>query len=120
MQLLLNIPKKRISSILTDAEKCAEAVNLAYVSDIQRGITRKKQGKRFIYLFNNNVVRGKSELERIKKLVLPPAWKNVWICCKHDGHLQATGIDAKNRKQYRYHPLWNELRSQTKFFRLLD
>jgi DNA topoisomerase I len=120
MQLLLQIPKKEITAMAADAEKCAEAVNLIYVTDSQPGILRKKKGKGFIYVFNDKVIKEKNELQRIKKLVIPPAWKNVWICSKHDGHLQATGMDVKNRKQYRYHPLWNELRNQTKFYRLLD
>src|SRR6185503_9816173 len=99
-----------ILSLASDAEKCAEAVNLIYVTAAQAGISRKKRGKGFIYILNNDIIKEKNELERIKKLVIPPAWKNVWICCKANGHLQATGIDAKSRKQYRYHPLWNELR----------
>lgn len=57
-------------------------------------------------------------LVRIKKLVLPPAWENVWICADPNGHLQATGVDTKGRKQYRYHPDWNTIRSQTKYYRL--
>lgn len=55
---------------------------------------------------------------RIKKLVIPPAWENVWICKRPDGHLQATGIDKLGRKQYKYHPRWNQVRNQTKFYRL--
>jgi len=62
----------------------------------------------------------KNEIQRIKKLVIPPAWQNVWICCLPNGHLQATGLDAKKRKQYRYHSLWSEFRNQTKFFHLLE
>ncbi|MBA3972094.1 MAG: DNA topoisomerase IB, partial [Bacteroidetes bacterium] len=57
-------------------------------------------------------------LDRIKKLVIPPAWEQVWICIDENGHLQATGLDIKKRKQYKYHPLWNRLRNQTKFYRL--
>ena len=57
---------------------------------------------------------------RIKHLVIPPAWTKVWICQKENGHLQATGFDVKNRKQYKYHPHWNSLRNHTKFYRLID
>src|SRR5690606_3044738 len=60
----------------------------------------------------------RSTLERIKKLAIPPAWEEVWICSIDNGHLQATGFDVKKRKQYRYHPLWNSLRNHTKFYRL--
>jgi DNA topoisomerase-1 len=59
-------------------------------------------------------------LTRIKKLVIPPAWTNVWICSKANGHIQATGLDARNRKQYRYHHLWSKVRSDTKFHRLYE
>jgi DNA topoisomerase-1 len=64
-------------------------------------------------------VSDKNQLLRIKKLVIPPAWENVWICALPNGHLQATGIDLKNRKQYRYHSAWTEFRNQTKFYQLL-
>jgi DNA topoisomerase-1 len=69
-------------------------------------------------LFRSKIIKDKSTLKRIRSLVIPPAWKNVWICQIAEGHLQATGLDARNRKQYRYHPLWNELRNKTKFYRL--
>ncbi|ULT44262.1 hypothetical protein KRR40_13425 [Niabella defluvii] len=52
--------------------------------------------------------------------MIPPAWQNVWICSQENGHLQCTGVDARGRKQYRYHPLWNALRKETKFYRLLQ
>jgi DNA topoisomerase-1 len=90
-----------------------------YVSDNSEGIKRIKKGKSFIYLKNEKRVTDEKDLLRIKKLVIPPAWENVWICSLANGHLQATGLDAKKRKQYRYHSLWNEFRNQTKFYRLL-
>ncbi len=74
----------------------------------------------FVYTLNGKKISDEATLMRIKKLVIPPAWTNVWICKDADGHLQATGLDVKNRKQYRYHPLWNTLRSLTKFSHLLD
>lgn len=98
----------------------AEKVNLVYVSDKDQGITRMKKGKGYCYYFKNAVVRQKDQLERIRKLVIPPAWRNVWICIYENGHLQATGYDSLNRKQYRYHALWNSLRNETKFHRMYE
>ncbi|HEY1038443.1 MAG TPA: DNA topoisomerase IB [Bacteroidia bacterium] len=115
-EIKLNL--KKIRSILKSPEKSAEAVNLIYVKDAEEGIKRIKKGKGFSYLVKNEKLKSKQVLERIKKLVIPPAWKNVWICMLDNGHLQATGLDIKERKQYRYHPLWNVLRNQTKFYRL--
>ncbi len=109
---------KKIESIARDDEKCAEVANLFYVRDNQPGILRKRKAKHFSYFFGDKIITDIATLERIKKLVIPPAWENVWICKSEKGHLQATGIDAKNRKQYKYHLLWNALRNQTKFYRL--
>jgi DNA topoisomerase-1 len=117
---VLKLPKRKLRSIIKDAAKAASAVDLIYVSDSQPGINRIKRGRSFTYLLGNEKLTDKEELKRIKKLVIPPAWKNVWICKIPNGHLQATGLDAKNRKQYRYHPLWNILRNHTKFYRLRD
>lgn len=119
-QEVINISEKEIGSIIRDAVKTAEAVNLVYVSNTSEGITRVKKGESFRYLFQKKVVKDKETLQRIKSLVIPPAWENVWICTLGNGHLQATGIDVKKRKQYRYHPLWNMLRNQTKFYRLRE
>lgn len=94
-------------------------MKLVYVNSSGEGIRRTKNGKGFIYRYKNKRV-GKAQLERIRSLVIPPAWKDVWICMQANGHLQATGIDAKNRKQYRYHTQWNELRNKTKFYKLLE
>ena len=98
----------------------AEKVNLVYVSDKDQGITRIRKGKGYCYYFKNAIIRKKDQLERIRKLVIPPAWKNVWICIYENGHLQATGYDSLNRKQYRYHALWNSLRNETKFHRMYE
>jgi DNA topoisomerase-1 len=116
----ISIPKKKLQEIITDPEATARAVKLIYVSDSQEGIRRLRNGKGFKYIYQHKAVKNKEDLERIKKLVLPPAWEDVWICPKPNGHLQATGKDVKNRKQYKYHSLWNELRNQTKFYRLLQ
>ena len=117
-QVLEKISKAKIDRIIHDPEKTAEAVNLVYVSDSLPGILRKKKGTSYTYLKEEKKLSDAAELERIKKLVLPPAWENVWICAIHNGHLQATGLDVKNRKQYRYHPAWNALRNHTKFYRM--
>lgn len=116
----IQLTRKKIASIANDAERTAATINLRYVSDSSKGITRVKRGKKFIYYYKGKAVRDKETLERIKKLVIPPAWQNVWICCDPNGHLQATGYDAKHRKQYKYHHLWNHLRNHTKFYRLQD
>ena len=120
VEQIIRLPRRKIKTILHDAEKAAEAVNLVYVSDTAPGITRVKTGKSFNYLLNNQPVQDPEELKRIKSLVIPPAWENVWICALPNGHLQATGVDKLKRKQYRYHPLWNELRNQTKFYRMIE
>jgi len=103
-----------------DSRKAALAVNLTYVNDQAEGISRQKKGKSFIYFYKGKPVKDKDQLERIRKLAIPPAWKNVWICASPNGHIQATGLDLKNRKQYRYHARWNELRNETKFHRLYE
>jgi len=114
----INLTKKKIESIVNDPEKTAKAANLVYVSDTDPGITRVKAGEKFQYCFNEKIIEDDEELLRIKHLVIPPAWQNVWICRLANGHLQATGFDIKNRKQYRYHLDWNKLRNHTKFYRL--
>ena len=116
-----NISPKKIAKILKDPAKTAKAVNLVYVNDsASPGIIRKKRGKSFQYFYGSKPVKDKSCVERIKKLVIPPAWENVWICALENGHLQATGVDSKKRKQYRYHPAWNQLRNHTKYYRMMQ
>ncbi|MFT3705558.1 MAG: DNA topoisomerase IB [Agriterribacter sp.] len=110
---------KKIEAIGTNPEKGAAAINLVYVSDTQPGISRIKKGKQFYYVKGKETLKDKEVLQRIKSLVLPPAWENVWICSLDNGHLQATGVDAMQRKQYKYHTSWVSLRNQTKFYRLL-
>lgn len=93
---------------------------LVYIRDTQPGILRKKQGRGFIFLDKNNQkLSDESHLERIEKLVIPPAWKNVWISPKKNSYLQATGIDEKGRKQYLYHPKWSEYSQKIKYDDLL-
>ncbi|MEP7321965.1 MAG: DNA topoisomerase IB [Saprospiraceae bacterium] len=118
---IIKLPKGKIRSILGSPEKSAKAVNLVYVNQADLGVKRIKQGTEFYYLgANNKKVKDSSTLKRIKQLVIPPAWEDVWICALENGHLQATGIDSKKRKQYKYHDLWNALRNHTKFYRLLQ
>ncbi len=106
---------------MKDPVASAKAVHLIYTSDAETaGITRKKKGKKFSYYKDGEKIKDKEEITRINKLVIPPAWENVWICALDNGHLQATGIDLKRRKQYRYHPLWSALRNHTKFYRMLQ
>ncbi len=117
---IAKLSKKKITSVLNDPEKTAAAVNLVYVTDTDQGIERIKNGKSFEYKTGNKKVTDKATLQRVKSLVIPPAWENVWICIIENGHLQATGLDTRNRKQYRYHPLWNSFRNHTKYYKLYE
>ena len=119
-ELVAGLPKRKIEKIVHDPEKTAKAVNLVYVHDTAPGITRIKEGKNFSYLCAAKKLTDEEQLKRIKSLVIPPAWENVWICALENGHLQVTGTDVKLRKQYRYHPAWNALRNHTKFYRLVS
>lgn len=116
----VNISHDEFVEITKDYSRAAEVAKLVYVSDKEQGIIRIKKDKGFSYKFKNGILKDKKQLERINKLVLPPAWENVWICYYDNGHLQATGYDARNRKQYRYHALWNTLRNETKFHRMYE
>ncbi|MGB3074307.1 MAG: DNA topoisomerase IB [Chitinophagales bacterium] len=112
------LPRKMIRRIGKDPIKAAETINLIYVTDTTPGIARERKGKTFHYRAGDVEIDDPVQLDRIKKLVIPPAWENVWICKSEKGHLQVTGYDLLKRKQYRYHPLWNLLRNQTKYYRL--
>lgn len=116
----IKMKRSRLKTLSLDPVATAEAVHLVYVNCNDEGILRIKSGKGFTYTQKGKVVKDKTQLHRIRSLVLPPAWEEVWICPLPNGHLQATGNDVKNRKQYRYHPLWNELRNKTKFYRMLE
>jgi DNA topoisomerase I len=99
----------------------ARAVGLRYVRDHEPGIRRLKSGKGFRYVDpDGKAVTDEATLRRIRSLVIPPAWTDVWICARPDGHLQAVGRDAKGRKQYRYHPSYRHQRDQTKYGRMLS
>ena len=103
-----------------DYEKAAQAVNLVYVRDNLPGIFRFKKGKGFTYILEDRTLKDREQLKRIKKLAIPPAWTEVWICPMENGHIQATGLDIRKRKQYRYHHHWAHVRSETKFHRLYE
>ncbi|MES2274648.1 MAG: DNA topoisomerase IB [Bacteroidota bacterium] len=110
---------KKLEKIGRDPKVTAKAVGLCYVSDSTPGYTRKKSGGGFsFYDADDNLVKDKELLNRFKKLVIPPAYTQVWISPKENGHLQFTGIDTVGRKQYRYHPQWNQIRNQSKYHRL--
>lgn len=94
--------------------------DLQYIPDSTPGYNRVRKGRGFAYYFENTLVEDKEEIKRFKSLVIPPAWKNVWICACADGHLQATGYDDKGRKQYLYHPEWNRLQQENKFSKILS
>ncbi|MFQ5703480.1 MAG: DNA topoisomerase IB [Gemmatimonadales bacterium] len=98
----------------------AEAAGLLYVTDADPGIRRKRSGRGFAYYNpDGSLIRDRAELKRIRALVIPPAWTDVWICPLPTGHIQVTARDAKGRKQYRYHPRYREVRDETKFDRML-
>jgi DNA topoisomerase-1 len=108
------------SVVLQEPRHSARRARLRYTSDLEPGIRREVQHKTFVYKFpNGNDVRSKKVLERIRKLVIPPAWTDVWICMDPNGHLQATGRDKRGRKQYRYHPKWAAVRDENKFSRIV-
>jgi DNA topoisomerase I len=120
LKLMISDKKLSATAVKEEVIEVARAAGLVYVSDRQPGFTRKKRGKTFHYFDGNQRLTDPGHLERIRKLVLPPAWQKVWICKKPKGHLQATGLDKMGRKQYKYHKQWLELRNQTKFSRLLE
>lgn len=118
-----NIPKlnhRQMLDIDHDYERAATVAALTYVTDTMPGIVRLKRGKGFSFLYGKKKVKDDNLLMRIRKLAIPPAWKEVWICPLENGHLQATGKDLRNRKQYRYHANWEVLRNETKFHRLYE
>ncbi|MBV9124396.1 MAG: DNA topoisomerase IB, partial [Planctomycetes bacterium] len=105
---------------VTDPVESAQAAGLRYVNDQGPGIRRVRAGKGFRYLGpEDKPIRQPDELARIKSLAIPPAWTEVWICPRPHGHLQATGRDARGRKQYRYHPRWREVRDESKYGRMI-
>jgi DNA topoisomerase I len=106
---------------VVDPRDAAESAGLRYVSDEEPGIRRRKAGKGFSYLKPDGTrVEDAATLDRIRSLAIPPAYTDVWICAQPNGHIQATGRDAKGRKQYRYHPAFREVRESTKYEKMLE
>jgi DNA topoisomerase-1 len=116
----IDLSHRQFLKIDKDYERAAAVVDLVYVRDNVAGITRETAKNGFYYMYRGKQVTDPETLMRIKRLAIPPAWKNVWICNKSNGHIQATGIDVRGRKQYRYHALWSKVRSETKFHRLYE
>ena len=121
--LATDLPARVVERAATEqpsGEEAADLADLRYVNDDDPGITRTLHGTRVTYRdANGRVVKDKATLARIKSIVIPPAWTDVWICPHADGHIQATGRDARRRKQYRYHPRWQQVRDAAKYGRLL-
>src|SRR4051794_24724811 len=110
--------RQRASSA-PDAIAAAKAAGLRYVTDSIPGIRRIGAGKKFIYVGpNGRRIRDAETLTRIRSLVVPPAWTNVWISPLEHGHIQVTARDARGRKQYRYHARWRKVRDETKYEKL--
>ena len=105
----------------TPEEADARDAGLVYVSDEMPGISRRRSGHGFSYHDSSGrLISDRKEIARIKALAIPPAWKDVWICSTARGHIQATGRDARGRKQYRYHRYWRETRDRTKYDRMIS
>lgn len=108
-----------LPAIVVEPTEAAKAAGLRYVTDRRPGLRRLGSPKRFRYLdAEGHAVRDAETLQRIRSLVIPPAWTEVWICPLANGHLQATGRDARGRKQSRYHPRWREVRDANKYERM--
>ena len=116
-------PKKRRGRATAAVDPAAEAARdagLVYASDEEPGITRRRAGRGWTYTGpDGKTITDRKELRRIKTLAVPPAWTNVWISPSPRGHIQATGRDARKRKQYRYHAAWREVRDRTKYDRMI-
>src|SRR5215471_20478178 len=102
--------------VAADSAEAAKEAGLRYVTDERPGYTRKRRGRHFEYLdTEGKAIADEQRLLRVKHLAIPPAWTDVWICPSANGHIQATGRDARGRKQYRYHPRFREVRDAAKF-----
>src|SRR5687768_16719611 len=99
-----------------EARRSARAARLRYVVETTHGIRRTRQGRSWQYFTpRGKRIRDPKVLARIDSLVIPPAWRDVWISPWANGHLQAVGFDARGRKQYRYHPAWQQVRDEQKY-----
>jgi len=114
------MPTRPAANTAADPIESALQGGLVYVSDAEPGLRRRRAGKGFVYLdAKGRPVRNRTTIERIRALAIPPAYRDVWICARANGHLQATGRDARGRKQYRYHARWKQVRDGEKFDRIL-
>ncbi|WP_124981042.1 DNA topoisomerase IB [Nonlabens xiamenensis] len=115
----MTLTAEQIKECLTQPEMAAQMADLVYIQDQHLSIHRKKYGRGYTYLIDNKErLKDRSQLKRIKALVIPPAWQDVRISEVPNGHLQVVGRDDKNRKVYLYHDIWSLLRNQTKFFKM--
>ena len=106
---------------MTDVDQLLNETGLIYLADSSSGFSRKKANSNFLFLDQKlNEIVDPKHLERVKKLAIPPAWRDVWISPKPNAHLQATGIDEAGRKQYKYHLEWSKTRNETKYFRIAE
>lgn len=113
--------RRRPTTLITDPVQSAVSVGLRYVDPTGPGFKRRRTGRGFCYIDPaGRVVRDAAHLKRIRSLVIPPAWTEVWICPTPDGHLQAIGYDARGRRQYRYHPQYRAVRDETKFAKMTE
>jgi DNA topoisomerase-1 len=109
-----------MTDAIDDPREAARASGLRYTTDRRPGFTRRRSGRGFTYLdTDGSPIRDREVLERIRSIAIPPAWSDVWICPWPHGHLQATGRDARGRKQYRYHARWRQDRGTTNFARMV-
>jgi DNA topoisomerase-1 len=110
----------QLQTLFTNTRRCAELVGLVYGSDDTPGYARRKRGKGFSFLDEDgHPVTDKEIKRRLTGLVIPPAWQEVWICPEPSGHILATGVDDRGRKQYIYHPKWRTMRDLLKFYRMI-
>ncbi|MGA9325574.1 MAG: DNA topoisomerase IB [Salegentibacter sp.] len=114
----MTISPNEVDTLIKNPDEAVELANLIYVSEDHLSIERRRNGRGFIYLREGKKISDSNLIDRIKKLVIPPAWKEVRISHLEKGHLQVVGRDEKGRKQYMYHPHWSKIRNQTKFFKM--
>jgi DNA topoisomerase-1 len=120
----IRVPAKRarprVRRLVADPLRSAHLAGLRYVRDDGAGIRRRRVGRGVLYVAaDGRRVRDPATLARMKRLAIPPAWRDVWICPSEHGHLQASGRDARGRKQYRYHARWRAVRDETKYARMI-
>jgi DNA topoisomerase I len=117
---MANSRRQRAPVMPVNPVESAKAAGLRYTTDARPGVRRRRNGSGFVFINSaGRLVRDRAELKRYRALVIPPAWTEVWICVDPRGHLQATGRDARGRKQYRYHPRWRVIRDETKYDRMI-